>query len=463
MRELLKKLFREIESFYGDKEFNIPDKLSPGNVKQKLDPYDFNNERPLPELFDEVVDLVKEGTLDVTHPSYFGLFNPSVTLESIVADALVALYNPQLAVWEHAPMPIGMEQQVLSFIGSYLFSEEDFFAHFTTGGSEANMTGVLAALASGIDSFTSEGLAGTPAPPVFYLSEHAHHSFEKITKSVGLGMQAVRRIPGDSQYRMDMGILENRLKADQDQGYRPFLVVGTAGTTSYGTIDPLKSIARFCRRHDLWFHVDAAWGGAAVMSDRLKPHMMGIEQADSVTIDAHKWFSVGMGAGMFFTRHPNAVKDMFSVDADYVPESNRERLHQPYLTTLQWSRRFIGLKLFMTLASSGVEGVTRRIEHQTEMGNYLRESLRSKGWEIVNDTPLPLVCFTHEKLKEQLHSTSKILDEIHKEGRYWISDVNAGGGNRAFRACITSFRTREEHIDAMVDDLTGKIAQEYSP
>ena len=165
------------------------------------------------------------------------------------------------------------------------------------------------------------------------------------------------------------------------------MVVGTAGTTAAGAIDPLPDLARFCRSENLWFHVDAAWGGAAIISPRLKHYLAGIDAADSITCDAHKWFSVPMGAGMFFCRHPDAVAEAFRAETSYMPRKTDAPVDDPYTTTVQWSRRFIGLKLFLALAQHGEAGIAEMIEHQARMGDVLRESLKSSGWSIVNTTP----------------------------------------------------------------------------
>jgi glutamate/tyrosine decarboxylase-like PLP-dependent enzyme len=152
------------------------------------------------------------------------------------------------------------------------------------------------------------------------------------------------------------------------------MVVGTAGTTAAGIIDPLHEIARFCREEDLWFHVDAAWGGAAILSPTLKHHLAGIESADSITCDAHKWFSVPMGCGMFFCRHPDRVAEAFRADVTYMPKKTDTTVVDPLMNSVQWSRRFIGLKLFMAIAQHGESGQADMIEHQTRMAQVLRQA-----------------------------------------------------------------------------------------
>jgi glutamate/tyrosine decarboxylase-like PLP-dependent enzyme len=248
---------------------------------------------------------------------------------------------------------------------------------------------------------------------------------------------------------MDLEDLARQVAEDRRTGLAPLMVVGTAGTTAAGAIDPLPDLARFCRSEELWFHVDAAWGGAAIISPRLRGHLAGIDAADSITCDAHKWFSVPMGAGMFFCRHPDVVAEAFRAQTSYMPGKTAGPVDDPYTTSVQWSRRFIGLKLFLSLARHGESEYVRMIEHQAEMGDVLRESLGRAGWLIVNNTPLPLVCFTREGL-----ATGKLLESLYHRQIAWMSEVRLGDDAPVVRACVTSFRTNPPDIEWVVRQIT---------
>jgi glutamate/tyrosine decarboxylase-like PLP-dependent enzyme len=252
---------------------------------------------------------------------------------------------------------------------------------------------------------------------------------------------------------MDPRALDRAMAADAAAGRRPFLVVATAGTTSAGVIDPLDEIERVARGHGAWCHVDAAWGGAAALSPRLSPALAGLERADSVTWDAHKWLSVPMGAGMFFCRHAGAPARAFGTATSYMPSGSRGA-DDPYSTTVQWSRRATGLKVFANLAELGLDGYRRLIEHQAEMGDRLRELLAGAGWVVVNDTPLPLVCFTHPELETGRRShIGAVVAAVVRRGRAWLSKVVLTGGRPVARACITSYRTEEEDLRVLLDEL----------
>jgi len=409
--------------------------------------YDFTKPLDLDDVTADVERMLRMWQVQVTHPRYFGLFNPSVTLASIIADTLVAMYNPQLATWRTSPVANEIERHTLAWLTDKFGFPANASASFTSGGTEANLSAVIVALTRAFPEYGENGLRGLSALPTIYMTGAAHHGYQKIAHMTGLGRRAIRTVATDRRMKMDLGDLARQVAADRKSGFAPFMVVGTAGTTAAGVIDPLPDLARLCGSEKLWFHADAAWGGAAIISPRLRPHLAGIDAADSITCDAHKWFSVPMGAGMFFCRHSDAVSEAFRVETLFMPEKTAA-VHDPYKMSIQWSRRFIGLKLFFALAQHGESGYVEMIEHQARMGDVLRESLNRAGWRIVNTTPLPVVCFTRDGL-----DTAKFLAALHQRQIAWMSEVRLGDGAPAIRACITSFRTTESDIAWVVREM----------
>jgi glutamate/tyrosine decarboxylase-like PLP-dependent enzyme len=423
--------------------------VTAGEIRQHLSSrYDFSQPMELNEVIADVEGMLRKWQVHVTHPRYFGLFNPSVTVASVVADLLVAMYNPQLAAWRTSPAANEIERHTLRWLTEKFGLPETAFSNFTSGGTESNLSAVVVALTRAFPKYGEEGLERLGASPTIYLTAGAHHGFVKIAGMTGLGRQALRAVAMDRDLRMDAGDLARQVAEDRRAGRKPFMVVATAGTTAAGAIDPLRDLARFCKAEDLWLHVDAAWGGAAVISPRLRCHLDGIGEADSITCDAHKWFSVPMGAGMFFCRHGDSVAKAFESEVSFMPRKT-ESITDPYTSTVQWSRRFIGLKLFLALAEHGESGYIEMVEHQARMGDVLRLSLESAGWRIVNSTPLPLVCFTREGLV-----TSKFLAALHERQIAWMSEVQLDDGEPVLRACVTSFRTTEEDIGWVVGEMS---------
>ncbi len=417
--------------------------------------YDFTSAMTLDEVVGGVERMLRTWQVQVTHPRYFGLFNPSVTLASVVADTIVAMYNSQLANWRTSPAANEIERHTLGWLASKFGLPKDSIATFTSGGMEANLSATVVALTRAFPSYGEDGLRALPSSPTIYLTKEAHHGYNKIAHMTGLGRRALRTIETGQNLTMDVGDLERQISEDRSNGLTPFMVIGTAGTTAAGIIDPLPEIARICREEGLWFHVDAAWGGSAIISPKLKRHLAGIEQADSITCDAHKWLSVPMGCGMFFCRHAESVAQAFRAEVSYMPGKRVGPVFDPYTTSAQWSRRFIGLKLFMALAHHGESGYIEMIEHQTEMGDALRESLKSSGWKIINQTPLPLVCFTRDGL-----DTAEFLASLHQRQIAWMSPVEIAG-TPAIRACVTSFRTTESDIRWVVAEMNQLFEQQF--
>jgi glutamate/tyrosine decarboxylase-like PLP-dependent enzyme len=423
--------------------------VTPEEIRRYLaSRYDFTKPVALDDVIADVERMLRTWQVQVTHPRYFGLFNPSVTLASILADTLVAMYNPQLAAWRTSPAANEIERHTLDWLTGKFGLPANSFANFTNGGTESNLSAVVVALTRAFPDYGEGGLRQLVASPTIYVTDEAHHGFQKLAHMTGIGRRALRRVATDRDLKMDVGDLARRVAQDRRGGFAPFMVVGTAGTTAAGVIDPLPELARFCRSEDLWFHVDAAWGGAAVVSPRLRGHLAGIDAADSITCDAHKWFSVPMAAGMFFCRHPDAVGDAFRAETSVMP-GKTELVLDPYTTSVQWSRRFIGLKLFLALAEHGEAGYIEMIEHQTRMGDVLRNSLQRAGWQIVNETPLPLVCFTRDGL-----DTAKFLTALYERQIAWMSEVRLGDSAPVVRACITSFRTTESDIEDVVRKMS---------
>jgi aromatic-L-amino-acid/L-tryptophan decarboxylase len=420
-------------------------------LRALLAPFDFEQPMDACRALDLAADALEAQQVHTPHPMYFGLFNPAPTTAGIAADALVAALNPQMAAWSHNPFAAEAEVHLVRALGTR-FGLHDADGTFCSGGAEANHTALLAALCRRFPAFREGGLRALPGQPVLYVSAEAHHSFLKAARLCGLGTAAVREIAVDDALRMRTDLLSEAIAADRAAGHLPFLVVATLGTTSAGALDPAEAIATVAAREQLWFHADAAWGGAAALVPELRPLLAGVERADSVTVDAHKWFSVPMAAGLFLTPHHDVLEATFRVAAGYMPsEAQALGRRDPYGHSMQWSRRFIGLKLLLSLAVAGWDGYTDAVRGMTRLGARLRAGLLDAGWEIRNDTPLPLVCAAEPGADAA--RVQAVAARVVDSGRAWVSTVLLRGAVPAIRACITNHRTTADHVDALVREL----------
>ncbi|MDQ2762759.1 MAG: pyridoxal-dependent decarboxylase, partial [Pseudomonadota bacterium] len=333
--------------------------------------FDFAHPVPFGDLLDWTVAQMEHGVVHVNNPRYLGLFNPAPNFPAQVADRIAASFNPQLATATTSPAAVAIEAHVAGLLARRAGLPADAVGHFTSGGSEANNTALICALTRAEPGFATTGSRAFSDQPVFYTSQDSHLAWIKFAHMAGLGRSAVRLVATDGTGRMSSEALGHAIAADRRKGCVPVMIVATAGTTNAGMIDPLAACADIARRHGLWYHVDAAWGGALVASTRLRGLLAGIETADSITIDAHKWFAVTMGCGMFLTAHPQILSAAFNVSASYMP--SQAAALDPYMMTMQWSRRFLGLRLFLSLAAAGWAGYAAHVEQAVELGHKLAD------------------------------------------------------------------------------------------
>ena len=405
--ELFEKLLPELENYYGNigklKVASVP---NPAEIRKELRKADFKHPIDIREATDLVTSSLSRYSVHISHPMYYGLFNPRPNFASIIADLITAIYNPQLAAWSHSPWAAEVENYLITEFGLKIgFRREEIDGVFATGGAEANITALLCALHNAFPEVLTEGVSAIKSRPLVYCSSESHHSIVRAAKVSGLGSNSVRMIGTDEKGAIRTDILENTILADKRKGFFPLMVIGTAGTTGTGSIDDFYSLASIAEKHSLYFHIDAAWGGASVLNPVSRQWVSGIELADSVTFDVHKWLSVPMSASMFITRHRDLLVRTFRISTDYMPkDAEGLAIIDPYAHSIQWSRRFTGLKLFMSMLVFGWEGYSEVIGHQIEMGNILRAALNESKWLITNNTPLPLVCFTDPHRKSDFDS-----------------------------------------------------------
>jgi glutamate/tyrosine decarboxylase-like PLP-dependent enzyme len=458
--KLWHELARSLEDYItGIRALPVSANPSPDSVRALLARADFSRPMPPAEALRFAATALSQTQVHTPHPRYYGLFNPTPATMGIAADALVAAFNPQLAVWKHNPFAVEVERHLIRSFGSLLgYDPASADGTFTSGGSEANHTALLASLAHAFPGLETKGLRGLPAQPVFYVSAESHHSFHKAARLCGLGNAAVREIPVNDNLQMESAVLSSAVREDRANGLAPFLVVGTAGTTNAGAIDPLPAIAEIASRENLWFHADAAWGGAAAVVPEFRPLLAGIERADSITLDAHKWLSVPNGAGIFLTRHPEILGRTFHISAAYVPpKADGAGIIDPYEHSIHWSRRFIGLKLFLSLLVAGWDGYVAVLRQMAAVGDELRHQLAAAGWQIVSSTPLPIACFQESRspLGRSAPYLEAVAQHVVASGRAWISTTRVRGDVPVLRACITSYRTNADDLSVLIAVLEG--------
>jgi len=417
--------------------------------RTELAAFVFRQPCPADDLLPWTIAQMEHGIVHITHPRYFGLFNPTPTVPAQWADRIAATFNPQLATWTTSPAAVEIEAHVIRMVAERAGLAPDASGHFTTGGAEANYTALICALTHADPAFAVEGARAFQGPPVLYTSRESHLAWFKIAHQAGIGRSAVRLVATDGSGCMDPDTLRQAMAVDRTAGCIPVMVVATAGTTNAGMIDPLAECGELARAANAWFHVDAAWGGALIASEKLCYLLSGIEQADSVTIDGHKWFATTMGCGMFLTRQRPILSSVFGVSTGYMPSNLRDL--DPYVTSLQWSRRFLGLRLFLSLAAAGWAGYADHVERAIGLAEQLKRQLVERGWRVVNSSPLAVLCIEPPAGFGEVRS---IVSKLLASGEAWIS-VAHFEGNDVIRASITHGETTLRDITELVGVLTS--------
>jgi glutamate/tyrosine decarboxylase-like PLP-dependent enzyme len=415
--------------------------------RRELAGFDFSVPRPLSELLDWSVEMLEHGVTHLTNPRYFGLFNPAPCFPAQCADRIVGSFNPQVASSSTSPAAVALEAHVIKMVAQRAGLPPQAGGHFTSGGSEANAAALACALTRAHPKFATDGARAFGGPPVFYTSKESHRSWVKIAHQTGIGRSAARLIATDGRGRMAGEALADAIETDLAEGCVPVLVVASAGSTGAGMIDPLEECADIAAQHHLWYHVDAAWGGAAIASERLRSVLSGLERADSITVDAHKWFAATMGCGMFLVRDAALPSMVFNVSASYMP--SRELSIDPYMNSAQWSRRFLGLRLFLSLASAGWVGHAAHIERAVEQAASIRRSLEERGWRIVNDSPLAVLAAVPPP---GLGEPGAIVARVLASGRAWVSLAKFEERD-VIRICITHGETSAEDLATLIEAL----------
>jgi aromatic-L-amino-acid decarboxylase len=412
-------------------------------------------------VLDDICSQMIDQGFHVPSANYFGLTNPTPTYMAVLAEALVAALNPQLASLARSQLASRIEQQTLGWIAERVgWREKQYGGTFTSGGTEANLSALAIALTQRYPQAADNGLVGLAKQPVVYASSEAHHSLEKSLGLLGLGRKALRRIPVNEAAEMDVHALEQAIAADRKAGLEPLALIGTAGTTSSGAIDSLPALAAVARQQNLWFHVDGAFGAAVVFSNQHRGLVEGIERADSITIDPHKWLAMPFAAGVLLTRHPELLEPTFGLDTSYLPRAANSSLPDNFRISTQWSRRMNSLKLWLTMRVHGRQAYEDLVASQLRLAAYMESSVLETGaFDLATPRRLTILNFRARAAREmalpeeeiaRLHHA--IAAEITQDGQQWISTTRVRGRS-VLRMMVISYLTEERHIDALATRL----------
>jgi aromatic-L-amino-acid/L-tryptophan decarboxylase len=424
---------------------------------------------PLPQAGENVDALLDEFTSKVAsfpfgngHPRFFGWVNSPPAVIGVFAEALAAAMNPSCAGGNHAA--IYVERQVIQWFKQVLdFPMSASMGLLVSGGSMANLTGLTVARHVKIPNVRKEGMQSLPKRAIAYMSSEGHTCVRKALELLGFGSDNIRTIPVDDSLKMRVADLELTIRRDLEEGHLPVVAAVSAGTASTGAIDPLHGIHEVCRRHGVWFHVDGAYGGPAILTDRHRADLSPLKDADSLALDPHKWMYVPVEAGLALVRDGAAMRDAFSLVPPYIRTDGNSAgvLGLPWFSEygFQQTRGFRALKVWMALKLHGVDGYTHAIDHDLVLADRLAERVRQSGdLELLTQPSLSIVCFRYapprlrhdEEMLNQLNK--RLLESVQLGGQAFLSSTTIRGAF-SLRACIINHRSTEEDIDFLVNQV----------
>jgi len=399
----------------------------------------------LDHLVSEVLPFVQHGD----HPRFFARIPGPSNPVAVLADFLAAGLNLFVGSWTGGSGPATVELVVLEWLRDLCALPEGTEGVFVSGGSVAT----LDALAVG----RTQVLGGPDDAAVAYLSDQTHAAVGRALRVLGFDAERVRVLPSDERLRLSPGALRDRIAADRAAGLRPFCVVASAGTTNTGAVDPLEELARLCRGEGLWLHVDAAYGGPALLAARGRELMAGIEHADSVAIDPHKWLFVPYECAVLLVRHAGALAGSFALHPEYLADVRRNDEEVNFFDRgVQLTRGARALKVWMTIKVFGLAELRAAVERGLELAEVAEARLREAGWTIVTPAQLAIVSFRREDAAsdpgELDRRHERVVSQMQRAGTAAVSSTVLHG-RTVLRMCTINPRTTEDDIALTVRAL----------
>lgn len=419
---------------------------------------------PLEAVLDAVRDRVLSRPFGNSHPRFFAFINATADPLGAAADYLASTMNSNCWGGDHAS--IHVEEQVVAWLAEILGFPRNAEGILTSGGSMANFTALATARRAVAPAVREDGFAGTP-PLVVYVSDEVHNCVDKAVDLLGVGWKQLRKVPTDERFRVRVDRLKEAIVADRRAGLRPAILVGNAGTVNTGAIDPLDELADLAASEGLWFHVDGAYGALASVSPKLRPLFAGLERADSVAADPHKWLYLPYEAGAALVREPGRMAEAFRRPAPYLVHDPDSPVLGPVLFNErgpELSRGFKALKVWAGLKRHGTRGYARAVEHDVAMARFLADEVRARpDLELLAEPVLSIVGFRCRPEGAALPEAAldrlnrQVVNRLVGSGAFFLAPTILKG-RTALRVAIVNFRTREDDLRALVEEA-GRAAR----
>ena len=426
-------------------KLQVLSQVKPGDIRKRLPANPPQTGESLDLVLRDLDRIIVPGLTHWNNPSFFAYFPNSGTEPGIFGEMLTAAFNVNGMLWKTSPAATELETQVLDWLRQMLGLPETFMGIVYDTASVSTFHALVAARQAVTEiNVRDNGISGPDAPRLrMYASEQAHSSIEKDAIAIGIGRRGLVKIGVDEEFQMDVDALEAAIQRDQKEGWRPFCVVATIGTTSTTSVDPVAKIADVCQKYGLWLHVDAAYAGAAAILPEKRYILDGVDRADSFIMNPHKWLLTPMDFSAFYCRRPEVLKQALSLVPDYLKTSEGDGVTNYMDYGIQLGRRFRALKFWMVVRYYGVEGMQAVIREHLRLGQVFVKLVESDPrFEIIAPVPFGTICFRFNGSDE---ANQQLMDRINASGKVFLSHTVLRG-KFVIRFSIGNVRSSEEHV-----------------
>ena len=443
--------------------------IEPGDLKAQLPSTPPEKGESMEAILSDIDRLILPALTHWSHPSFFAYFATSTSAPGIFGELLSAAFDVKSMLWRTSPASTELEEVVLDWLRQMLGLDRGMSGFVYDTASVSSMHAIAAAR-EGIEMrIREEGMSGRKDLPLLrvYASEQAHSSIDKGIITLGLGQRSLRKIPCDSEFRMDARALSTAIEEDKRNGIVPFCVVATVGTTSTSSIDPVPDIVEVCEPHAMWLHVDAAYAGSAAIVPEMRHVLKGCHRADSLVLNPHKWLFTPFDLSVLYCRHLDLLRRAFSLVPEYLRTPEQENVRSGSDYGVQLGRRFRSLKLWMIVRYFGHEGLAARIREHCRLARMFASWVeQSPDWELMAPTPFALVCFRACPLikDEAEDARTKRLDALNEEIMHRVNSTGKALLSHTklldkltLRLSIGNIRTTEKHVRQVWELLNQQL------
>ncbi|HVS20291.1 MAG TPA: pyridoxal-dependent decarboxylase [Pyrinomonadaceae bacterium] len=450
-------------------ELPVLAQIEPGDLKAQLPSSPPEQGESMDAILADVDRLIVPALTHWSHPSFFAYFATSTSAPGIFGEMLSAAFDAKAMLWRTSPASTELEEVVLDWLRQMMGLDAGFSGIIYDTASVSSMHAIATAREGVELRIREEGMSGRNDLPLLrvYASEQAHSSIDKGIITLGLGQRALRKIPADSEFRMNAQALSEAIDEDKRNGFLPFCVVATVGTTSTSSVDPVPAIIEVCEKHSLWLHVDAAYAGPAAIVPEMRHILNGCERADSLVLNPHKWLFTPFDLSVLYCRHMDLLRRAFALVPEYLRTPEQEKVRSGSDYGVQLGRRFRALKLWMIIRYFGHEGLAARIREHCRLAKLFASWVEeSPNWELLAPLPFALVCFracpqvkgeTEEVRAKRLDALNEaIMHGVNATGQAFLSHTKLND-KLTLRLSIGNIRTTERHVRRVWELLNEQL------